>query len=321
MNLSINKREEVQRLKAQIDELSMQYIQNLNHDSTFLLFSKSELDGLPSEFFNIFDKDDSGKFKITLKSQVVTPVLEFCKVAMTRRLVAVAYGKRCGEANIPVLERLVQLRHKLARLLGYSNYADYAVDIRMAQSSSKVFEFLEDISASLTDLASRELVMLKDLKKKFEGDVPFGIEDLLYYVKRIEEQQFDLDFGAVKQYLPANLVLFGTFKIFQDLFGLRFDEIQAAGVWHDDVQLFSVIDLNTNQLFGYFYLDLYSREGKYCHACVVALQNSSLSSNNVHQIPVALLISQFQKPVDGNPGLLRFSEVISLFHEFSHLVS
>lgn len=320
LNLTISKREEVQRLRDQMAELSLQYVRNLNDDKTFLLFSEADLLGLPSEFLKSLYKAENGMFKVTLKSHHVAAVLELCKVGRTRRLVAVAYGKRCGGINLSVLESLVELRHKFARLLGYSNYADHALDLRMAKSSSKVFEFLEEISAGLTDLASRELLMLKDLKKKEEGGLPFGIEDLPYYIRRVEELQFDLDFGAVKQYFPVNLVLSGIFKISQDLFGLRFEEVLDAVVWHSDVQVFSVFDLSSNDLLGYFYLDIYKREGKYTHTCVVALQNGALSSTGARQIPVALLISQIQKDVVGHPSLLRFSEVVNFFHEFGHVV-
>ncbi|KAI8002097.1 putative thimet oligopeptidase [Camellia lanceoleosa] len=132
--------------------------------------------------------------------------------------------------------------------------------------------------------------MLKDLKKKEEGDFPFGIEDLLYYVDRIEEQQFNLDLGALKQYFPFNLVMSGILKICQDLFGLRFEEIADAEVWHSDVHLYSVYDLSSSELLGYFYLDMFSREGKYGHTCVVALQNGSFV-NGARKIPVALLLS------------------------------
>ncbi|KAK4597735.1 hypothetical protein RGQ29_015308 [Quercus rubra] len=293
LNLTVTKREEVQRLRAQMDELSLQYIKNLNEKSTFLLFSEAELAGLPAEFFKGLDKAENGKFKVNLRSNFVAAVLELCKV---------------------------QLRHKYARLLGYSNYADYAVDLRMAKTTSKVFEFLEDISINLTDLATKELNMLKDLKKKEEGEVPFGIEDLLYYAKRVEVQKFDIDFGALKQYFPVNLVLSGVFKTFQDLFGLRFEEILDAEVWHGDVRVFSVFDLSSRELFGYFYQDIYAREGKYGQTCVVALQNGALLSNGARQVPVALLISQFEKDISGHPGLLRFSEVVNLFHEFGHVV-
>uniref|UniRef100_A0A6N2MXB8 Peptidase M3A/M3B catalytic domain-containing protein n=1 Tax=Salix viminalis TaxID=40686 RepID=A0A6N2MXB8_SALVM len=320
LNLTVTKKEEVQRLRAQIEELSLQYIHNLNDDSSCILFSEAELVGLPPEYLKSLDKAGNDRYKITLRSHNVLALLELCQVGTTRRMVAAAYGKRSGEVNLSVLESLVDLRHKYARLFGYSNYADYAVDLRMAKTSTKVFEFLEDISASLTDLATRELALLKDLKKKEEGELPFGIEDLLYYVKRVEEAQFDLDFGALKQYFPVDVVLSGILKITQDLFGLRFQEVADAEVWHGDVSVFSVFDLSSGELMGYFYLDIYMREGKYGHTCVVALQNGALPHSGQRQIPVALLISQIQKGNGGHSGLLRFPEVVSLFHEFGHVV-
>ncbi|XP_022131840.1 probable thimet oligopeptidase isoform X2 [Momordica charantia] len=320
LNLSSTKREELERLRVQIEELSLRYIQNLNDDGTFLPLSEAELDGLPREFFESLDKTENGKFKVIMRSHHIAAVLEHCKVGATRRMVATAYGKRCGEVNLSILENLVHLRHKFSRLQGYSNYADYAVHYRMARSSSKVFEFLENISDCLTDLAAKELDSLKDLKKQEEGESPFGIEDLLYYVKKVEDQEFNLDFVTLKQYFPVSLVLSGIFKIIQDLFGLRFEEVIDAEVWHYDVKLYSVFDLNSGELIGYFYLDPYAREGKYIHTCVVALQNSALLSNGTRQIPVALLISQLQKAVGGHTGLMRFSEVVNLFHEFGHVV-
>ncbi|XP_021854484.2 probable thimet oligopeptidase [Spinacia oleracea] len=320
LNLTSSKKEEVQRLQAQIDDLSTQYVQNINDDQTFLLFTESEIEGLPSELLQIFDRAGKDKIKVTLKSNHVLPILELCKVGATRRKVAVGYGQRCKEINVPVLENLVQLRHKIARLLGYDNYAEYAVGSRMAKSSSKVFEFLEELSTSLSDLAAKELAILKELKTTEEGDIPFGIEDLLYYVKKAEEDKFHLDFGALKEYFPLSLVLQGIFKILQDAFGLRFEEIVIAEVWHEDVRVFSVFDLSSSELMGYAYFDLYSRKGKYGQTCVLPLQNGSLSANAARQVPVVLLMSDILKGDVNCPALLRFSEVVSLFHEFGHVV-
>ncbi|XVE92236.1 hypothetical protein REPUB_Repub01dG0079500 [Reevesia pubescens] len=293
LNLTATKREEVQRLRAQIDELSFQYVQNLNDDSTSLLFRENELAGLPTEFLKTLEKVENGIFRVTLKSHHVAAVLELCKV---------------------------QVRHKFARLLGYSNYTEYALNHRMAKTSLKVLEFLEDISSSLSGLANKELTVLKELKKQEEGELSFGVEDLVYYVKKVEQQEFDLDLGALRQYFPVNLVLSGIFKIFQDLFGLRFEEIADADVWHNDVRVFSVFDLSSGELLGYFYLDIYTRQGKYGRTCVVALQNGSVAFDGARQVPVALLISQLQKEIGSIPSLLRFSEVVSLFHEFGHVV-
>ncbi|XP_072999622.1 probable thimet oligopeptidase isoform X1 [Typha latifolia] len=317
--LTPSKRNEMENLKSQIDELSLKYIQNLNDGSKFILFSEQELAGMPLEFLMNLEKT-GGKLKVLLTSFHVTPILEYCKIGATRKLVAVANGQRGGKENLDILENLVQLRHKFSLLLGYSNYADFATEPRMARSSAKVFEFLEEVSENLSDLANRELNMLKDLKRKEEGDSPFGMEDLLYYIRRAEEQLLDLDLGEVRQYFPMNLVLSGLFKIFQDLFGLRFQEIEDVEVWHETVSVFSVLDASSADLLGYFYLDISFREGKFTHTCVVPLQNGSLSSNGARQVPVALLISQCPKQINEDPPLLRFPEVVSLFHEFTHVV-
>ncbi|KAJ1375756.1 Peptidase M3A/M3B catalytic domain [Sesbania bispinosa] len=284
LNLTASKREELMRLRAQIDELSFRYIQNLNDDSTFLLFNEADLAGLPPEFLKGLGKSENGQLKIPLRSNHVTAVLEFCKVGTTRRMVLRAYGNQSGEVNLSILESLVQQRHKYARLLGYSCYAEYAVVVRMAKTPKMVFDFLKGISTCLTDLAMKELDILKDLKKKEEGEFPFGIEDLLYYIKRFEKQSWDLDFGEIEQYLPINLVLSGIFKIVQDIFGLKFEEIAGADVWHCDVRVFSVFDLSSSELLGYCYLDLFSREGKYGHSCMMALQNSALTISGARQV-------------------------------------
>ncbi|XP_013591839.1 PREDICTED: probable thimet oligopeptidase [Brassica oleracea var. oleracea] len=320
LNLTTTKREEVERLKDEIDELSLRYVQNLNEDSSCLFFTEAELAGLPVEFLQSLDKTQSKEFKLTLESSHVAAILELCKIAKTRKTVAMAYGKRCGDANIPVLQKLVQSRHRLARLLGYAHFADYALDHRMSKTSTTVIRFLEDISSSLTDLAIREFSILKDLKRKEEGELPFGVEDLLYYIKRVEELQFDLDFGDIRQYFPVSLVLSGIFKICQDLFGIKIEEVTETDVWYYDVQAFAVFDSGSGKLLGYFYLDMFTREGKFSHSCVVSLQNNALFSNGACQIPVALLIAQFSKDGGGEAMPLGFSEVVNLFHEFGHVV-
>ncbi|KAK9008270.1 hypothetical protein V6N11_075172 [Hibiscus sabdariffa] len=151
-------------------------------------------------------------------------------------------------------------------------------------------EFLEDISSGLSYLANKELVMLRELK--------------------VEQLEFDLDLGALKQYFPVNLVPSGIFKISLDVFGkslhaygglcrlhfpagLRFEETADAEAWH--------CDLEKNGL------SLWNREGKYGQTCVV-LQNGSVAFNGAQQ-----------NDIGGVPSLLRFSEVASLLHEFGHV--
>ncbi|KAG0450290.1 hypothetical protein HPP92_026854 [Vanilla planifolia] len=192
--------------------------------------------------------------------------------------------------------------------------------LRCLKVLNLVLEFLEEVSNRLSGLATRELNFLKNLKVNEEGDTYFGMEDLLYYMRRAEELLISLDPAEVRQYFPVNLVLSGIFKIFQDLFGLKFEEVDGTEVWHETVHLYSVLDLSSSELLGFIYLDLFSREGKFTHTCVMSLQHGCMSSKGTRQIPVSLLISQCSKPVDESPVLIRFSDVISLFHEFTHLI-
>ncbi|XP_031480320.2 probable thimet oligopeptidase isoform X2 [Nymphaea colorata] len=320
VNLASSKREELDRLREKIDELSYEYIQNMDEDCDFLLFSEEQLAGMPSEFIKMLDRKENGKLKISLRSHHTSAILEHCKVGATRKAVAVARGQRCGSNNMQILEKLVKLRHRLARLLGYSNFADFALDLRMPKTSAKVIEFLEDISATLEELAARELALLKTLKKMEEGDFPFGMEDLLYYIRKSEDEDVKISYGVAKKYFPIGLVVSGVLKIFQELFGLIFKEIKGAHVWHNDVQLFSALDVTSHELLGYFYLDLYTREGKYDHMCVLPLQTGCLYVNGSRQMPVAVLIAQFPKESDGISSVLCFSQMVTLFHEFGHVV-
>uniref|UniRef100_A0ACD5XBX2 Uncharacterized protein n=1 Tax=Avena sativa TaxID=4498 RepID=A0ACD5XBX2_AVESA len=317
--LTQTKRKEMEKLRSHINDLNLKYIQNVSDFTKFLVLSEEELAGMPLEFLKDLEETD-GKRKVLLTSYHVTPILEHCKVGSTRKLVAVAYGQKGGKQNVAILEKLVQIRHRLARLLGYPNYSDFAIEPRMPMTSRKVLEFLEEMSEQLSDIANRELGLLKDLKMKEEGDAQFGMEDLLYYMKRAEQHKVDLDIGEIKRYFPVQLVISGMLKMFQDLFALRFEEIKDVEVWHDTVRLFSVWDASSSDHMGYFFLDIFSREGKYGHTCVVALQNGCMCSNGTHKVPVAVLLSQCPKEFGGNSALLRFPEVVRIFHEFSHVV-
>ncbi|KAH9301451.1 hypothetical protein KI387_013034, partial [Taxus chinensis] len=204
-------------------------------------------------------------------------------VGATRKVVAVAKGQRCLEENTLILEELIQLRYKMARLLGYSDYAGYALATQMARTPFKVMEFLEDISRIMSESAMKELQMLKALKREEEGESLFGMEDLQYYMRKAEELELGIDYEELRHYFPVDSVTEGLLKIYQDLLGLKFDRVQGAEVWHPDVFLYSVLDSGSNELLAYFYIDLYLRDGKYAQTCVFPLQDGCLLKNGTRQ--------------------------------------
>lgn len=320
VHLTSGKREEFERVKTRIGELCNKFVNNLNEEGRYLLFKESDLAGLPSDFIKGLDKTEDGKLRVNDKPTHTYPILKHCKVGATRKAVAVAKDRRCLTENTKILEELIQLRHKMARLLGYSNYAEYALENQMAKTPFKVMEFLVDISENISNSAAKELQRLKDLKREEEGEAVFGMEDLQYYMHKAEELEFEIDYATVKQYFPVDSVTSGILKIYEQLFCLKFETVQAIEVWHPDVSLYSVFDSSCNQLLGFFYLDVYIRDGKFSHACVIPLQDGCLMQNGTRQLPVATLIANFTKPTADNPAVLRFAEVVTYFQHFGHVV-
>ncbi|URE25231.1 Peptidase family M3 [Musa troglodytarum] len=110
VNLTPSKKKELENLGARIEELSLQYAQNLSMDNSFLLLGESELAGMPLQFIKILEKTEDGKLKVFLRSHNVTPILEHCKIRATRKSIAVAFGQRCGKENLDILENLSEGR-------------------------------------------------------------------------------------------------------------------------------------------------------------------------------------------------------------------
>ncbi|MCO5584083.1 hypothetical protein L7F22_038006 [Adiantum nelumboides] len=135
-------REEADRLNARIGELCNLFQNNLNEDDSSLSFSVGELAGMHSDFLKSLTTGDDGKLKVTLKPFHYFPIMEHCKVRSTRSAIAAARHRRCMKENTPILEKVLDLRHKLAHLLGYKNWAEYSLELRMAKKPEKVTLFI-----------------------------------------------------------------------------------------------------------------------------------------------------------------------------------
>jgi len=163
---------------------------------------------------------------------------------------------------------------------------------------------------------------LKELKKQneYESD-PETIHpwDYLYYDRIMKETDYQLDDNLIKDYFPFDSTFNGLLDIVQETFALKFEEVMDADVWHKDVRLFNVIDADTNEFVGQFYLDLFPRPGKYNHFAAFPLQVHYVKPDGSEQHPVSAMVCNFPKPTESKPSLLKHSDVTTLFHEFGHL--
>ena len=213
--------------------------------------------------------------------------------------------------NGPLIAELLPLRHELAQLLGFANYAEYALSTRMARSIKQVLGFLDDLARRCIPAGRQEFSDLEE----FAGR-KLNAWDLAYYAERLQESRFKVSQEALRPYFPLPKVLSGLFALTQRLYGISVRERPGVSVWHPSVRYYDLLDAKDGLVAG-FYLDPYSRtekrSGAWMDECVAA---KSLPSGTT--LPVAQLVCNFTAPVGSAPSLLTHDEVTTLFHEFGH---
>ncbi len=213
--------------------------------------------------------------------------------------------------NNPLIADILPLRHELARLVGFKNFADYALATRMAKSSKQVLTFLDDLARRCLHAARQEFSDLEE----FAGR-KLNAWDMAFYSERLQESRFKVSQEALRPYFPLPKVLSGLFALIQRLYGISVRERPGVGVWHASVRYYDLLDQNQAIVAGFF-LDPYSRgekrSGAWMDECVVA---KSLPTGKA--LPVAQLVCNFTAPVGSAPSLLTHDEVTTLFHEFGH---
>jgi len=213
--------------------------------------------------------------------------------------------------NYGIIAQILPLRDELAKLLGFSNFADYALATRMAKSSKQVLAFLDDLARRCRAAAREEFLRLEE----FAGRT-LNAWDMAFYGERLQESRFKVSQEALRPYFPLPKVLEGLFALTQRLYGVSVRERAGVSVWHPSVRYYDLLDKDGRAAAGFF-LDPYARgekrSGAWMDECVIA---KSLPSGTA--LPVAQLVCNFTAPVGAQPSQLTHNEVITLFHEFGH---
>ena len=309
MDLSSDARVRVKALKRELADACTLFRQNLNNDSTVFTMTLAELDGMPQSYLDARRQSD-GTFRISLKYPDYVPIMDACKVRSTRRTLQEAFKRRCADTNKPLIKQVLSMRKTMATLLGFERYSDYALQSRMAQTTKSVSEFLARLQSALEPHARRDLDALLALARK-DGLDTIESHDIPYYSRMYADAQCAVSKEALKQHFPLSTVVRGTLDIYQVLLGFRFIRMDhvSATFWHPSVELYSVVERESGQLRGYFYLDLFPRDGKYSHAACFDIINKSATT-----VPVAIMACNF--PSD----FLYFDDVETFFHEFGHVM-
>ena len=221
-------------------------------------------------------------------------------------------GPVAGEHdNTHVMEDIMALRHEAANLVGYKNFADYALASRMAVDVPEVTGFLDHLATVSRPAAERELADL-------EAWVGRSLEpwDIGYYSEKLRLERFSISDEELRPYFPLPRVMDGLFRVMENLYGLKAEERHDVDRWQPEVQYYALVT-DAGEEVGSFFMDLYARpnkrSGAWMDECVLRKH-----TNGSVQLPVAHLVLNCTKPADGKPAQFSHDEIVTLFHEFGH---
>lgn len=315
-------KKDVEALRKQLSGLTTDFGSNILKARVPLVFTKAELAGVPESFLNspgVKTGDDAYTILVNVTPQRQT-VQENCSVEETRRRVTVAEYNLAKDVNVPLLNRIVALRAEIARKLGYASWDDYQTEVKMVKNGATAKKFLEELIQGTQPKFDAEVAELQKLKATETKNPQAKIElaDWRYYQNQLMKQRYTIDAEALRVFFPYERVLHGMFAIYQSIFGLKFEQIEAPYKWAEAVTLWAVSDARTGEPMGLFYLDMFPRDGKYNHFAEFPIQQGKLQANGVYLRPTVALVCNFPPPSNGAPSLLNHREVETLFHEFGH---
>ncbi|WP_430014125.1 M3 family metallopeptidase [Microcystis ichthyoblabe FBCC-A1114] len=261
--------------------------------------------------------NETGPWVITLDFPSYFPFMKYSDNRELREKLYKAYVSRAdlGELdNNPLIDRILQLRQEQAHLLGYSTYAEVSLARKMANSVDEIEKLLDNLRQVSYEAAKQDLEALKT----FAGTDDLKNWDIAYWSEKQRQAKFNFSAEELRPYFPLPRVLEGIFSLAKRIFGVEIIAADGkAPIWHPDVRYFQIND-EKGEKIAYFYLDAYSRPaekrgGAWMDVCI-----GRAKTGTEVRLPVAYLICNQTPPVDGNPSLMTFEEVTTLFHEFGH---
>jgi len=326
VHLDDETRNEVRSLMLELSTLQSKFEENLLDASnawSYIVTDEAELDGVPAQAIARaasearsrdvegwwFGLDFPSYFAIAGHAHSESLRKRFYDAWVTR---ASDQGPHAGKFdNGPIMERILKLRHALARHIGFDNYAAYSLATKMADSTDEVMQFLRD-------LASRTHGIARDDFDELEASAGRSLNawDVAYYSEKVQKERYLVSDEELRPYFPVERAMAGLFEVTQRLYGVTIEQQPCGATWHPSVELYAVRDKDGDVL-GQFFVDLYARDkkrgGAWMDECI-----GRKHFNDELRTPVAYLVCNFMPPSGRQPGLLTHGEIVTLFHEFGH---
>ncbi|MFC3094032.1 M3 family peptidase [Alteromonas sediminis] len=325
-NLDAKQRARLAEINERISTLTTEFSQNqLNDTREFtLVLEESDLDGLSQGQIDAAaaaanSRGLEGKYVITLQRSSVEPFLQFSERRDLREKAFKGWAMRGDNDNEfdnkAVISEIVNLRIERAQLLGYKHHSDYVLSNTMAKTPEAAMDLLLKVWEPAVEKANQERTWIKEVMA--EEGVEHELEpwDWRFYAEKVRKAKFNLDQSEVTQYFELENMIKAQFYVAERLFGLTFEERKDIPVYNPVVRVWEVKDVTGNSV-GLFFGDYYARDTKRTGAWMSSFRTQQKLAGDVK--PLIINNMNLNKPADGQPTLMTYSDATTLFHEFGH---
>ncbi|MAR90498.1 MAG: oligopeptidase A [Pseudomonadota bacterium] len=318
-------------ISQRLSELTSKFSENvLDCTNAFSrhVTDEAELSGLPESQLHTAREAAKAKgldgYLLTLDIPLYIAVMTYCDNRGLRRIFYEAYNTKASDQgpfagqwdNNPLMNEILQLRHELAQLLGFNNYAERSIATKMTETTEQVMEFLYDLADKALPRAQQEFAELQQFAADEFGHTDMQAWDVSYFSEKLKQARYAISQEELRPWFPLEKVLSGLFEIASRLFDVRFERDETVDLYHPDVRFYRVY--RGAEPIAAFYLDLYARASKRGGAWMDVCRSRRKTPAGGLQKPVAYLTCNFNGPVGDKPALLTHNEVTTLFHEFGH---
>ena len=308
-------RARITQIRERLTEVDQEFSKNIRDDTRSIRVAPERLVGLPADWLEAHPADEDGLVTVTTDYPDSVPTRMYADDPGVRRDMAVAFLTVGWPQNDALLKELFALRHELATLVGYDDWASFDADVKMIKTGPAIPAFIDKIAAAAEEPMRRDLgVLLERYRQDVPGAEVIDSADSQYYMEQVRKDRFEVDSQLVRTYFDFTRVRQGLLDVTGRLFGVRYEPVTDVQVWHDEVSVYDVYDVGTGEAAGEprgrIFLDLHPRKGKYNHAAQFTLTEGLAG----RQLPEGVLVCNFSRQ------LMEHDHVVTLFHEFGHLV-
>jgi len=322
-------RERLKQINVQLTETCNKFSQNvLDATNAFelLLPDQSRLAGMPESALQAAHADAEGRnqsgYRISLQAPSYIAVMTYADDRTLREEIYRAFQTRGASAptdNRDLVAQILQLRRDQAELLGFRSFADLVADDRMVKVGDRAVQFIDDLAIKLRPHAAREQQELAEFARTRLGIGDLNAWDLAYVAEKMRKASYDFDDEILRPYFPMTRVMQGMFVVANRLFGVTVERTTDLAIWEPTVEAYAVRDRDGTHL-GSFYADYVPRDSKRGGAWMEGLVYGTTNTGGEWSPHLGFMGGNFSKPLGDKPALLTHDEVLTLFHEFGHLL-